>query len=206
MPSGPLLHYIQYEQTVPILPVGTARAAAMKIRDLQKLSRSIPQSLVTFIDDDGQHRITGVASFHEAKILVEKEVQEYLDELNDEGRMHEVFIDEDGTRGLYPATPVEFINDDESHKCEAAARGLLHVFHGDDHYIIYNELAGKTARWDIFSIDKIFLSQEESNHTQDGTGEPDRNSDKREKPPDRSGFYNGPEKRHFGWKKIFHIS
>lgn len=205
VPSGPLLHYMQYDQAVPILQVETARAAAMKIRDFQILSSSIPQSIVTFIDDDGQHRITGAASFQDAKILVEKEVQEYLDDLNDEGRMQEVFIDEDGTGGLYPATPVEFINDDESHKCEAAARGLLHIFRGDDHYIIYNALAEKTARWDIFSIDKVFLSTDKTSPPHDGQNEPDRNSARKEKPPDRREPDNRHEKKHFNWKKILHI-
>ena len=93
--------------------------------------------------------------------MTEEYVQDYLDELNDEGRMQEVFIDEGDADGIYPATPMEFVNDDESHKYEAEAKGMLHVVRTADHYIVYNELAKKTARWDIFpQIRQTFLLED----------------------------------------------
>lgn len=157
MPKGrltkafPFLHYREYEQAVPYVSVETAEAAADAIRELEELKASIPEYLVTYIDDDGHRQITKTVSLKDAKVFAETQLQEALDALEEEGRMQEVYID-DGSGGPYPPTPEEYINDDESHKCEADALGLLHVFRGDMHYIIYNELAGKTSRWDIFPV------------------------------------------------------
>ena len=147
--ARPLIHFREYEQAVPFLPSETAEAAARAIRELEELKASIPAYLVMYIDDDGHREITKTSSLEEAKILAEEQMKELLDELEEEGRMQEVIID-DGSGGPLQPTPKKFINDDESHKCEADALGLLHVFQSETHYIVYNELAGKTSRWDIF--------------------------------------------------------
>ena len=89
-----------------------------------------------------------------ASLLGRFHVIHALDELEEEGRMQEVIID-DGSGGPLQPTPKEFVNDDESHKCEADALGLLHVFRSETHYIVYNELAGKTSRWDIFPYEGV---------------------------------------------------
>lgn len=147
--ARPLIHFREYEQGVPFLPANTAEAAAAAIRELEELKASIPAYLVMYIDDDGHREVTKTSSLEKAKILAEDQMKELLDELEEEGRMQEVIID-DGSGGPLQPTPKEFVNDDESHKCEADALGLLHVFRSETHYIVYNELAGKTSRWDIF--------------------------------------------------------
>lgn len=152
--ARPLIHFREYEQAVPFLPSETAEAAAQAIRELEELKASIPAYLVMYIDDDGRREVTKTSSLEEAKTLAEDQLKELLDELEEEGRMQEVIID-DGSGGPFQPTPKEFINDDESHKCEADALGLLHVFRSETHYIVYNELAGKTSRWDIFPYEGV---------------------------------------------------
>ena len=159
--ARPFLHLREYEQAVPFLSLESAEIAVSAVRDLIHLRSSLPAFLVMYIDDDGQRKVTGAKTFLEAKIYAEQCLQEAIDALEEGGRMQEVYID-DGTGGPYPPTPPEFINDDGSHKCEADALGKLHIFRGEMHYIIYNELAGKTSRWDIFPMDGV-ISQESAN-------------------------------------------
>ena len=148
--NTPQLRYRAYEQAVPVLSLETAKTALVSIEELGCIKDRIPDCIVVYLDDEGNRWIRSFASLQDARKVTEEYVQDYLDELNDEGRMQEVFIDEGDADGIYPATPMEFVNDDESYKCEAEAKGMLHVIRAADHYIVYNELAKKTARWDIF--------------------------------------------------------
>lgn len=157
----PQLRYQAYEQAVPVLSLETAKTALASIEELGRIKDRIPDCIVVYLDDEGNRWIRSFASLQDAKKVTEEYVQDYLDELNDEGRMQEVFIDEGDADGIYPATPMEFVNDDESHKYEAEAKGMLHVVRTADHYIVYNELAKKTARWDIFpQIRQTFLLED----------------------------------------------
>lgn len=164
VPSGPvpqgllgktegLPHYRPFEQAIPVLSSSAARAAASAIKDLYSLRELIPNYLVVYIDDSGKRRILGTASMKDSKVAIETEISEYLNDLKCDSMTQEVYIDETGEGGPYPATPLEYIDDDESRKSEAEALGKLHIYRGEEHYIIYDELAGKTARWDIFCFD-----------------------------------------------------
>ena len=145
----PLKHYRDFDPAVPYVSTETARQALEAIQELQKLENSLPGYIITYMDDDGRRRITGAATEEDARILAEAELQEQLDALEEDARLQEVIID-DGQAGPYQPTPPEYINDDESHRSEAVAKGMLHIYQGDTHFILYNELDEKTSRWDIF--------------------------------------------------------
>ena len=185
--NTPQLRYRAYEQAVPVLSLETAKTALVSIEELGCIKDRIPDCIVVYLDDEGNRWIRSFASLQDARKVTEEYVQDYLDELNDEGRMQEVFIDEGDADGIYPATPMEFVNDDESHKCEAEAKGMLHVIRAADHYIVYNELAKKTARWDIFSqIRQTFLL--ENVQEENGQSEKTENIES-EKSAEKLGFF-----------------
>ena len=180
VPSGPipkgrlrkaegLPHYRPFEQAMPVLSSSAARAAISAIKDLYSLRELIPNYLVVYIDDSGKRRIMGTASLKDSKVAIETEISEYLNDLKSDSMTQEVYIDETGEGGPYPATPLEYIDDDESRKSEAEALGKLHIYRGEEHYIIYDELAGKTARWDIFCFDDTMpYSSEECESESEG--------------------------------------
>lgn len=185
--NTPQLRYRAYEQAVPVLSLETAKTALVSIEELGCIKDRIPDCIVVYLDDEGNRWIRSFASLQDARKVTEEYVQDYLDELNDEGRMQEVFIDEGDADGIYPATPMEFVNDDESYKCEAEAKGMLHVIRAADHYIVYNELAKKTARWDIFSqIRQTFLL--ENVQEENGQSEKTENIES-EKSAEKLGFF-----------------
>ena len=87
--------------------------------------------------------------------------------LEEDAKLQEVIID-DGECGPYQPTPPEYINDDESRRSDAEAKGMLHVYRGDTHFIIYNELEEKTSRWDIFPTDGLWKLPDREGDAMDG--------------------------------------
>ena len=163
----PLKHYRDFDPAVPYVSVETAMQAVNAIRDLQELEKSLPGYIVTYMDDDGHRRITGATTEHDARVLAETELQEQLEMLEEDAKLQEVIID-DGECRPYQPTPPEYINDDESRRSDAEAKGMLHVYRGDTHFIIYNELDEKTSRWDIFPTDGLWKLPDRKGDEMDG--------------------------------------
>lgn len=176
------LHYRPYEQGIPVLTTIATEDAVNAIRELKELESAIPRYFVSYIDDDGNKVLKGTETFQDAKLLAETELEQYLADIRNETRGQIVYIDE-GEGGPYKATPLEYIADDGSMRCEAEAQGKLHVYRGDEHYIVYNELEHKTARWDIFEF--AFKEKFQKKH------EPESEKNERKKTSQKKFFRQG---------------
>lgn len=147
--------YKAADTAIPVVPIKVIKEAIEAIQSLQQIQNDYCPVLVSYIDDEHEPSLHRAKTKEEAKRFILDEMEEVMNNIDSVDDSDETYID-DGTVGetMHEPTPINRINDDESLKGEAAAEGKLHVYVNDDTYIIFNELSGRTARWDILNLDE----------------------------------------------------
>lgn len=115
--------------------------------------------LISFISDTGKKALYMAKDIAAARIFVGEDLKRVKEDIDPIDRTKEAYIYVGNEDCVYKPTPQEQLNKDETFKGEADSQGKLYVYEGDFHSIIYNELTGRTARWDIFNLSDAKLCE-----------------------------------------------
>jgi len=149
-----LPRYRQAISTMPVLSIKTGLGALDAMHALEEIRDAYCPVLIGFIDDTGRKYLRKTQSKEKAVEFIRYEMQRYQEHIDDVDADREVIVDDPECARILEPTPSEQLNDDETFKGSGAAAGMIHKYEGEDHFIIYNEQTGQTARWDIYDLDE----------------------------------------------------
>lgn len=206
----PDAHVDQYHPTVhlrvpddaePYLPVGTAKKALEAVNELIELKKNVMPYIVVSVNFAGLRSIHRFRDLISAQNYMKAQMNAYFNKMDPSDLGKEIIVDDGKVQkdqAIYKATPENELDENGHFKRPSEISGKSVCLINEKRGIIHFIETGKTARWDIYSlndatpgndqIDRSFLNFNPEDKDEKAAAE-EKSDDANEKKPKFSFFH-----------------